>query len=98
MILPQMNKKQVVATLETNVKTMSGNNKFNTTANVITSAEKFKAFPGTWCFDNRFNFIVNGCLASLVSEDSIRPVVKMELLQAEAAAVMTTKLMISAAA
>ena len=47
MILPQMNKKQVVATLETNVKTMSGNNKFNTTANVITSAEKFKAFPGT---------------------------------------------------
>ena len=56
------------------------------------------AFAGTWRRDRRPKRLSSGFWLLKVKENSIRPVVKMLELQAEAAAVSTTKLMMSAAA
>ena len=71
--------------------------KLKPTEIAITAVEKAIALNGTWCLDSRF--IIRPHFESLESqsENAIRPVVKIPLLQEESAAVKTTKLIIAAA-
>ena len=98
-IAPQMNRKHVVAALEINWKSaVFGTTKFAKTAIAITKVENLIAFAGTCLLERVLIFFSNLELPLYVNENIIRPVLKIELLHADAAAVKTTKLIMPAAA
>ena len=77
---------------------MFGITKLATTVKAITAVEKRIALSGTWCRESLLIFLAKRPFSLYVKEKTIRPVLKIELLHAEAAAVKTTKLIIPAAA
>ena len=97
-IAPQINKKQVDATLDTNVnKDVLDTTKLANTAIAIIIAEKIKPFAGTCCLDNVLIFFANFPFLPQLSENNILPVLNNALLVADNAAVNTTKFIIPAA-
>lgn len=96
-IAPQIKIKQVVDTLAISEKTLPGINKFRITDKPITRVENHKALRGTWRVDSLPIRLENLLCPSYVNENNIRPVLNSALLQLEAAAVSTTKLMMAAA-
>ena len=96
--MPQTNKKLIVATLETSAKTDSGKKRFKMTATAMAPVEIIMARAGTCRRDSLAVQRADLLLPVNVSEKSNLPVLKIDELQADAAAVNTTKLIMSAAA
>ena len=96
-IAAQIKRKQVVATEVTRTKSWLGITKLRPKVVEIIRAEKARARAGTCRLDKRLRLRSAGFLTSWVNSASSRPVVYKELLQAEAAAVKTTKFTTSAA-
>lgn len=94
---PQIKIKHVVDTLAISEKTFPGISRFKMTDNPITSVENHNALRGTCRVDSVPIRLANLLLPSYVNENNIRPVLNKALLQLEAAAVSTTKLIIAAA-
>ena len=89
--MPQTNKKLIVATLETSAKTDSGKKRFKMTATAMAPVEIIMARAGTCRRDSLAVQRADLLLPVNVSEKSNLPVLKIDELQADAAAVNTTK-------